>query len=233
MTLGTLAGGNETGASKQKPSQQFQYDLDVNLYAGAEIIEHFQNAWNQIQRQMDLNIETKQSIAKHIEEIDSQTKQLMLVGEKLNADLDSIILDIDKSLLEIEKEIQQSSTLLNGLHKAIIELNKQTIDENFKRRKDESKKKLDSMVSRRIEDLALYQAHLYSKQEKKEIEFLYERQMVFQQAFEEELRLYKEKGIILEPTISNSKTSSTKLEDISFDVSKDEENELEKFLQDD
>nr|XP_046911578.1 dysbindin protein homolog [Dermatophagoides farinae] len=233
LTIGTIVDSPATYPTSLSRDKSNLYDLDVNLYAGADVIEYFQHRWIEIQNETKHNANKAQSVSKHIGQMRSHLKNFNKTTDDLESELDKLAPEIHDSLLEIEHELERSLLLLNKLNEAVICLNKEVIDCDHQQRKDESKQKLDEMLIRRAEDLVIYEAQLRSKYERQEVAILKERQLVFQQAFEEELRLYKEKGLVTESNKLKEPSDGTRLEDISLDIDQDEANELEKFLEND
>ncbi|KAH9424488.1 Dysbindin [Dermatophagoides pteronyssinus] len=239
LTIGTLTSNHSaTSTSIDRSDFHRHYDdlSDVNLLAGIDIVDYFQQRWIELQNQTKQNVTNAKHSSKTIQQIKCKFENFNKICDDLETDLDRLVPEICESLLSIEIELEQSLSLVNKLNEAIIGLNKESIDQDFEQRKSESEQKMNQMLVRRAEDLVLYESQLNSKYERQEVEILKERQLVFQQAFEDELRIYKEKGQLINnepPSSSSLSKDETKLEDISLDLDPNEVDELEKFLEND
>lgn len=235
LTIGAIVDSPATSPTSSSSSSR-TYDksnLDVNIYAGADVIEYFQHRWIEIQNETKQNVSKAKTASQHIDQMYCHLENFKKIYNNFESEFDKFASEICDSMLEIEHELESSLSLLNKLDEAIICLNKEMIDCDYQQRKYESKQKMDELVIRKAEDLVLYEAQLSSKYERQEVAILKERQLVFQQAFEEELCLYKEKGLILESNKPKESADGTRLEDISLDIDQNEAIEFEKFLEND
>lgn len=221
-------------------------DDDVNLYAGANVIEYFQNKWCDMHCASNLNFSVAKQIAQNIYRMHSDIKHLDSCLIKLNDQLLQAQTQIETELNSVEQELGRSIVLFGKFEEAITDLTKESSRQDYLERRQESMFKLDQLLKRRQEELMLYDAQLNARRQKQHLEIvkreqklLRERQLVFQQAFEEELQMYKQNGQVnfsanaknVQPAAAAA--ADFKLEDISLDIEIEEVDALERFLQED
>lgn len=217
--------------------------LNVNLDAGADMIDYYQYRWQQLHELSQENAKKSIQITSALTEIDCDVQRLHSATNKLIDELSSIP-DLEQSINAIELEIERSMPLLNLFEDAITELNNQAISMDYEHHIMESEQKISNLVRRREDDIRLLESHYIAKEEQKirekaerEALLLREKQDIFQKAFEDQLQAYKLGNINddndVRSNLNNDENLDKKLAEISLDIAKEEVDALEKFLQDD
>ncbi|CAG9836723.1 unnamed protein product [Diabrotica balteata] len=205
----------------------------INVNAGAEILTHFQDQWEELHKINEDNARKAEKIAQEIDKISnyvSDNKQnLGLINHILiTSQLSS---NIDKCLKNIQELYNTSQTI----EKDLIQLEDLIEQADFNKLKQEHEYHLEQYRSRKEDSLASFKTELNAKHLKTIEEYeikknavLAERQQVFQDAFKSDLEMYKTSGAI--PGRIQQKTqNSALLEEIQLDL---DQNELDQFFSD-
>lgn len=236
--------------------------LDVNLAAGSELITHWQNQWAEMHQTGTENGVLARNLTADITEVSSHVVAIRNASSRLLNELLSSLPEVESSLTLVEAEMAKSMALFGALEEAITELEVEVQGRAFAARKEATEERLEEVVTRRTEDLKMLESQYVAREAAKlraaaerEAQALQERQAVFQAAFEEELKRYKEKKVVSEvedvdkkeeekgdksyQPISEDKDEENGdvveagldvLADISLDVDKEEVDALESFL---
>ncbi|XP_072385196.1 dysbindin protein homolog [Diabrotica undecimpunctata] len=205
----------------------------INVNAGAEILTHFQDQWEELHKINEDNARKAEKIAQEIDKISSYVsdnkKNLGLINHILiTSQLSS---NIDKCLKNIQELYNTSQTI----EKDLIQLEDLIEQADFNKLKQEHEYHLEQYRSRKEDSLASFKTELNAKHLKTIEEYeikknavLAERQQVFQDAFKSDLEMYKTSGAI--PGRIQQKTqNSALLEEIQLDL---DQNELDQFFSD-
>ncbi|XP_050311688.1 dysbindin protein homolog [Anthonomus grandis grandis] len=217
----------EDSGSKAKGVKPF------NPRAGSGILHHFQNTWQEIH---DLNEENALGARRAAQQIEIISKKI--VSSKTNMKLISHIFTSSN----FESNIAQCLNTLKDMYSVCEEVEKKLLDfevllediefdkmvrqhrlhlENYRVRKEESLRKLtqelDEEYQRKLEEF---------ESSKKSI--LEERQKVFQEAFKNDLEVYRSLGTIPKVELPKNQNGAI-LEEIQLDL---DQSELEQFFND-
>lgn len=222
----------------------------INLNAGSELMDYFQRKWISLHEQTELNLNKAQAVKEGIDQLDDYNNKLCHSMQTLVdqvSTFDNVLLEIDL----IEKEMVKTCSLLSKMENAITDLSKLSIQQEFEQKRKSQLEHLEQLIHGHNDELRLYEQGLKEavtlkqiEQRKKEEQILRERQSVFQSAFEEEIKLFKEKGHL--PSKSDGKdlstnsqsrndsepSSSETLENISLEIDPNDVDEFEQFLKD-
>ncbi|ENN71378.1 hypothetical protein YQE_11925, partial [Dendroctonus ponderosae] len=203
----------------------------VNTQAGAGILQHFQDQWQDIHELNEQNASNAQKVAVEIQQVakrmaSSQTNidlvTHLLTTSKLTSNIEQCLTQVDqlyKTCEVVEQKLLDFEVLLEDIefegmikrHKALLE--------SYKIRKQDNLNKLK-------ESLDKHYVQQVAKFENSKKHVLEEREKVFQDAFKGDLEVYKSLGTI--PKVDLPKTQSGAiLEEIQLDF---DPNELEEFF---
>ncbi|XP_028131515.1 dysbindin protein homolog [Diabrotica virgifera virgifera] len=217
-----------TGDEIQLPKKKL-----INVNAGAEILTHFQDQWEDLHKINEDNARKSEKIALEIDKISTYVsdnkKNLGLINHILITS--KLSTNIDKCLKNIQELYNTSQTIENDL----IQLEDLIEQADFNKLKEEHEYHLTQYRSRKEDSLASFKTELNAKHlktieeyEMKKNAVLAERQQVFQDAFKSDLEMYKTSGAI--PGRIQQKTqNSALLEEIQLDL---DQNELDQFFSD-
>lgn len=203
----------------------------INLNAGANILQHFQNQWEELHKLNEENAKSAENTAVMIDEISQKIKTTkenvkLLTNLVSNSNLTENIsscLKAVKTLYEtasnVEDGIVQLQQLIDEVEYQNLKSQHQYHLAQYKKRKEESFEKMEASAklehSKKIEE--------YEVKKKKILE---ERQKVFQDAFKSDLEAYKNLGTIPKNSEIN-KGNAAILEEIELDF---DHNELDQFF---
>lgn len=205
----------------------------INQYAGAKLLDHFQNQWVEIHNSNEENARAAENVATEInnisEKITTSKKNIDLITHVLtNSNLISNItqcLNQVKELYGVSESLERKLVHLEDLLDQ-AEFEKMTKQhrfhlDNYKERKQETLNKLSSTLEEE------YKKKVEQHDNKKKL-ILEERQKVFQEAFKSDIEVYKSLGTIPKLEIPKNQNGAL-LEEIQLDF---DQNELEKFFND-
>lgn len=203
----------------------------INLNAGANILQHFQNQWEEIHKLNEENAKNADDAAKMIDQISHEIKSTkenvkLLTNLVSNSNLTENISNCLKEVQTLYKTAESVESDLIKLQELIDEVEFQKLKSQhqyhltqYKKRKEENFEKMEAAMkfehSKKIED--------YEAQKKKILE---ERQKVFQDAFKSDLETYKNLGTIPKNSEMNKRNAAI-LEEIELDF---DQNELDQFF---
>ncbi|CAG9859577.1 unnamed protein product [Phyllotreta striolata] len=204
----------------------------VNINAGAELLAHFQNQWEDLH---ELNEKNAAEAAKAAGEIEKITK--FVNDNKMNIALINHILSNSNLIKNIDKctdTIQDLYGLSENLEKQLVELEVLIDQTNFEKLKNRHRYHLEQYEKRKEESFEKYKTELEKKHLKKVEEYeaskkalMQERQQVFQDAFKTDIEMYKNLGTV--PSKINSNQNGALLEEIQLDF---DQSELDQFFND-
>ncbi|XP_023029892.2 dystrobrevin binding protein dysbindin [Leptinotarsa decemlineata] len=206
----------------------------INFNAGAEILQQFQNQWEELHKINEENAEKAEQVAKEIICISNELRisitNLDLIDHLITkSNLAININDCLSTIKDLYKTAESIEMNLIGLEDLIDEIDltrKQRHEkEDLQRYQVKKKLSLESLkVAWREEHLKKIEEYEASRKV-----LLEERQRAFQDAFKTDLELYKSLGTLPEKEHSENQNALL-LEDIQLDF---DEKELEKFFNDD
>lgn len=202
------------------------------LNAGASILQHFQNHWEELHKLNEENAKNAEDAATKIEKISSEintTKENVKILTHL-VSASNLTENISNCLKAITNLYKTAESIEDGLIKL-----EQLIDEvEFQKLKSQHQYHLRQYEKRKEETFEKMQATMeqeHSKKikdyEAKKEKILEERQKVFQDAFKSDLETYKNLGTI--PKNSELNRNAAILEEIELDF---DQNELDQFFND-
>lgn len=174
---------------------------NVNLNAGAQILSHFQNQWEQLHELNEENAHKSQVLADLIEELHNKVSAdhrnvcdisyLLSNGtNNLSKSVTNCVTELEKlheSFEIVEKDLLQLENLIENL-----ELQEKELEHRFQLALYKEKK-LANLETLRLE-LAEKHTQSVMEYEIKQKQILQERQKTFQEAFQTDLQLYKQAG---------------------------------------
>lgn len=188
--------------SEAKPVVQSNF-LNVNLNAGAQILNHYQQQWEEVHELNEENAKNSDILANMIEEMHkkvsndhrsvSDISYLLSNGtQSLSESVTNCVTqleDLNQSFESVEKDLLKLENLIE-----ILELQERELEHRFQLALYKEKK-LANLENLRVE---LTEKHTQSvmEHEKKQKHTLQERQKAFQEAFQTDLQLYKEAGTL-------------------------------------
>ncbi|KAJ8916299.1 hypothetical protein NQ315_016440 [Exocentrus adspersus] len=203
---------------------------DVNLYAGAEILQHFQDHWAELH---DINEQNAKKADEVAEEIDKVTHKI--TSSKKNLSLITHILSTSNLVQNITNCLDNVRDLYaqtDRIEKDLIDLENLIDEVQFENLKSKHRYHLEQYEERKSETLKSFHKSLednhskkleeYEAKKKREME---ERQRVFQDAFKADLEIYKNLGAL--PETNQSQRNGAILEEIQIDY---DPNELDQFF---
>ncbi|KAK9890961.1 hypothetical protein WA026_013299 [Henosepilachna vigintioctopunctata] len=204
----------------------------VNFDAGADILDHFKNEWELFHETNENNTKKASKVAESVKEIHAN-----LTKEKNNVKVITEVLtnsNLISNINGIDKQIRQLYDLCENVEKSLITL-ENVIDEiDFQKMKNQHKYHLMKYKERKTENLRALELKLKDQKadELKQLEIenskkMEERQQVFQEAFRNDLELFKSLGQIPKVELSRKQPSAL-LEEFQVDV---DENELNQFFE--
>ncbi|KAB0805535.1 hypothetical protein PPYR_02523 [Photinus pyralis] len=220
--IGLLSPTNEEGPTKSPVN---------TLNAGADILTHYQDQWADIH---SLNEENASSAAKLAAEIN-------LLHTKTSVDYTNVVEithllnatpTINKSMETCCEQIKHLHTSFQNVEKGILDLEDLIERIELERRKVEHKYQLALYKEKKMAhfekvrtEMAAKHTQTVAEYELKQKKLLEERQQVFQDAFNDDLRTFKSLGNM--PKIETNSQSSALLEEIQLDL---DQQDLESFL---
>ncbi|XP_045483388.1 dysbindin protein homolog [Harmonia axyridis] len=197
----------------------------INYEAGSEILDYFRNEWSSLHNASEDNAKKAAEVAEIIDTIQTRIK-------KTENDLETItdILtgsNLTNNINEAHVKINDLLNLCDTVEKGLIEFER-TVDEiEFQDMKKRHAYHLTKYEERKEESLKLLQLKLeeerneeLAKIELERVEKMKERQKVFQEAFQNDLELFKTLGQI--PRLELNQQSSALLEEIQIDYNMEE-----------
>lgn len=215
---------------------------EVNLHAGVDLMQYFHTRWSQLHEQAHRNASDADRLSGRVGRIEADCAKLCEEASSVALQLDGLSEDIQCELTLLSQQLAQAEVCLWSLEEAITDLGRQATDWSYAQRKQDSAERVRQAASRKCDELAQYDCQLKCRRERRLAEsarreetVLRERQLVFQMAFEEEVRLYREKGHStgLATPAQNAPPDEPRLEDVSLDIAVDEVDALERFLEGD
>lgn len=186
--------------SESKPFIQSNYP-NVNLNAGAQILNHFQQQWEEIHKLNEENAKNSDNLANVIEDMYKKVSN----DHRSVTDISYLLSNGTQSLSE---SVENCATQLENLHDTFevveknllqlenlietLELQERELEHRFQLALYKEKK-LGNLENLRV-DLAEKHTQSVMAHEKRQKQMLQERQKAFQDAFQTDLQLYKEAG---------------------------------------
>ncbi|XP_044745451.1 dysbindin protein homolog [Coccinella septempunctata] len=214
------------------PTNDQNEENPVNFEAGSEILDYFRNEWSILHNASENNAKKANEVAKEIESVYTKIK-------KTENDMEYIVETLTTSNLTnningAHQKINDLLDLCEKVEKGLIEFEK-TIDEiEFQNMKKRHTYHLKKYEERKEENFKLLQSKLeqerkeeLEKAERDKAKIMEERQKVFQEAFQNDLEIFKALGQI--PKLELNKQPSALLEEIEIDYDTEE---LDQFFED-
>lgn len=185
-----------------KPPAPSSY-TDVNLNAGAAILNHFQEQWEKIHEVNEENAQNAETLAKLIDEMhkkmNSDHRNILDITYLLSNGSSSLtesvvncvtqVEALHQSFELVEKDLLQLENLIENL-----ELQEKELEHRFQLALYKEKK-LANLEALRLQ-LAERHTQSVSEYECRQKQLLQERQQVFAEAFQSDLQQYKQQGTI-------------------------------------
>ncbi|KAK5647319.1 hypothetical protein RI129_002211 [Pyrocoelia pectoralis] len=203
-----------------------------NLSAGTDILTHYQEQWAELHSLNEDNANNAAILAEKINTLHTKTSidytNIVEITQLLNATP-----TINKSIEMCCQQIKNLHKSFESVEKGVLDLEDLIERIELERRKVEHKyqlalykeKKMAHFEKVRME-MATKHTQIVADHESKQKRFLEERQQVFQDAFNDDLRTFKSLGSI--PKIeTNNQSGSALLEEIQLDL---DQQDLESFL---
>lgn len=209
--------------------EQYSKSNPVNINAGAEILTHFQNQWEELHKINEENATRAEKVANDIETVSSFVNN----NKKNIAFINHILLNTNLST-NINKCLDSINDLYKGseaLEKELIHLEDLIDQAEFNKLKNRHKYHLEQYEKRKEDNFVNVKIALEAKHLKKVEQYesgkkavMKERQQVFQDAFRSDLETYKNLGTV--PKIKQNQNGAL-LEEIQLDF---DQNELDQFF---
>lgn len=202
-------GRNVKFFSEVKPIVQSNYP-NVNLNAGAQILNHYQHDWEEIHELNEENANNCDVLAHLIDDIHKNVsndhRSVTDISYLLSNGTQSLSDSVDNCVKQLENLQQSFDVVEKDLLKLenlieIQELQERELEHRFQLALYKEKK-LANLENLRM-DLAEKHTQSVMEYEKRQKQMLQERQKAFQEAFQTDLQMYKEAGTIPSKSISN------------------------------
>ncbi|XP_017773580.1 PREDICTED: dysbindin protein homolog [Nicrophorus vespilloides] len=206
----------------------------VDCEAGTQILQHFQQEWEDLHRKNEENAERAEQLAEIISETHRTITNKNAYITKINQ-LIGATPCLKDTVEQCARQISELHQLFEDVEKALVDFEDVIEEVELQHMKNEHRYQLALYQEKRIAnletcrlDLANKHAQRVSDIEHKNKRTLQERQQVFQEAFKNDLETYKILGAI--PKIEAVKAQpSALLEEIQLDM---DDTELNNFLDD-
>ncbi|XP_065211389.1 uncharacterized protein LOC135839327 [Planococcus citri] len=208
---------------------------DVNYYAGADIVLKNEEIWKEIRSQSEKNIQKAELTDKQVTELNTKIKHQLQCIQEIN--------HFFATLPEFTKKIENISNDLDTLQKHILEVEDFLVvfediveDEEMKQNEIDERFKFASYIERKSTETDLLKKELSDQfteklqaKEKKLQSTMKERQELFNMAFQQDMQLYKESGIVpkIPTTKAKENIKTVSLEDV---VIEDDLGSLDDFV---
>ncbi|XP_056642314.1 dysbindin protein homolog [Diorhabda sublineata] len=206
----------------------------INVNAGAEILAHYQNNWEELHGINEESAEKAEKLADEIEKISTFVSDNKKNLEFINNTV--LYSKLSSSISKCLEDIQRLYESSENIEKKLIKLEDLIDEADFNKMKNRHVYHLEQYKMRKDESLTNLTAELKVKHLKKVEEYelskkelLKERQQVFQDAFKNDLEIYKNSGIV-PGQIQNKRRNGALLEEIQLDY---DQKELDQFFNDD
>lgn len=212
---------------------------DINLTSGCALLEQNEKTWRNLHERNEANAIKATSTDETITRIKEKTEKLYIDLTDLNVCLNSIAA-LENNLQTCNDMITNIGTLCKSLETKLVELEDVTEELDLQSRQIEHKFQMSMYKEKKMVELeevrkrfALKHAENVKQYENELKKIQQERQAVFQDAFQHDLEIYKEKGSIpkVEHLKKNTLEPELSLEEITLDDSANK-SELEEFLND-
>ncbi|GAB0091287.1 Dysbindin protein homolog [Sergentomyia squamirostris] len=174
----------------------------INLYAGCDLLAVNESQWSEIRNLNEQNARKASEIDGSIVEIRDKTEKTLTTIQDLNVTLAAlpvvvtalngcvdVIQDVGAKCATLEKKLMELEDLLE-----VLELQEKQLDHRFEMAMYKEKKL--AALEKVREELAKKHADNVMNHELKMRKVQQERQSVFQDAFQDDLKFYKEQGTI-------------------------------------
>ncbi|CAG9764727.1 unnamed protein product [Ceutorhynchus assimilis] len=198
---------------------------------GAEILQHFQNHWEEIHKLNEENAKSADNVATAIETVSKNVE-----ASKTNIDLISHILtssNFTTNVAQCLSQVKELYATCESVEQKLVDLENLIEDVQFERTVKQHRQNLENYKIRKQEKLDKLKQSLEEEYKKKLSEhesnkklILEERQKVFQEAFKSDLEVYKNLGTIPKVDLPKNQNGAI-LEEIQLDF---DQNELEQFF---
>ncbi|XP_018562640.1 dysbindin [Anoplophora glabripennis] len=202
----------------------------INLYAGADILQHFQNQWEELHQINEDNAKKAEIVAQDITKITSN-----ITCSKENLSLITHILsnsNLPGNIGNCLENIKSLYTLSDKIESGLIDLENLIDEIEFEKLKVQHQFHLQQYELRKEESLESFKNTLEENHTRKVAEYeakkksvMEERQKAFQDAFKSDLEVYKSLGTL--PEINQRKQNGALLEEIQIDY---DPSELDQFF---
>lgn len=205
--------------------------------AGADVLHKFEKNWSQLHAMSEENSMKLDQVTSLYSSILSQTVKYHSALQSFESMMsDKGVFNEITSVIDcIEDDLKTASSLLRQLEK-LLELKEEEAFQGEMRKKFDVTYYLKIYEEQQIRSISEVEKMLRTEAERKEFERnrlenlnAMRRQEMYQREFEEQLKLYRENGVINHPD-SALEASSIALEDISIEPDENDKSELEKFL---
>uniref|UniRef100_A0A7G3AEX7 Putative dysbindin protein isoform x1 n=1 Tax=Lutzomyia longipalpis TaxID=7200 RepID=A0A7G3AEX7_LUTLO len=206
----------------------------INLYAGCDLLAINERQWTEIRDLNEQNAKKAADVDATILEIRDRTERTLTTIQDVNVTLAAlpvvvttlngcvdVIKDVGAKCETLEKKLMELEDLLE-----VLELQEKQLDHRFEMAMYKEKKL--AALEKVREELAKKHADSVMKHELKMRKVQQERQSVFQDAFQDDMKFYKEQGTIpkVETRVGERKLS---LEEVELDDT-DTKDALDEFL---
>lgn len=204
---------------------------EINLQAGAAVLQHFQEEWEELHKNNEVNARNAEIVGENIEkiskEINTNKEHVKLLTDMIsNSNLVENISNCLKAVKTLYETAQSVETGLTELEQLIDEVEYQKLKSYHQFHLSEYAKKketdfgklkisLQEQYSKKVEDFEISKQKVSKK-----------RQKDFQDAFKSDIEIYKNTGTIPKKELVN-KNNSAILEEIDLDY---DPNELDQFF---
>lgn len=202
----------------------------LNLNAGGDILQHFQNQWEEMHQINEHNAKKADGVAQNINKITSR-----ITASKENLSLITHILstsNLPGNIANCLENIKTLYTLSDKIERELIDLENLIDEVEFEKLKKQHRFHLQQYELRKEESLESFKNTLEENHSKKVAEYeakkknvMEQRQKTFQDAFKSDLEIYKSLGTL--PEINQRKQNGALLEEIQLDY---DPSELDQFF---
>lgn len=204
VQYGRSTNGHPTSNSSESPNHQSTSNVPniINLHAGHQILEQNESNWMSIREVDEQNAGLAKQIDSRISDILAESSKMLMNISDINASLNSlpnIVTSLKlctEAIEEIGDKIHVCETKLMELEdlNEVLSLQEKQLDERFEMAM--YKEKRMAGLDKVREDLAKEHSAKVVRQEKQMKRIQTERQLVFQDAFQNDLDYYKKNGNI-------------------------------------
>lgn len=202
----------------------------INLYAGADILQHFQNQWEDMHQINEHNAKKADGVAQEISKVTSR-----ITASKENLSLITHIIsnsNLCGNITNCLENIKTLYTLSDKIERDLINLENLIEEIEFEKLRVQHQYHLQQYELRKEESLESFKNTLEEAHSKKVAEYeakkknvMEQRQKTFQDAFKSDLEIYKSLGTL--PEINQRKQNGALLEEIQLDY---DPRELDQFF---